>query len=83
LSIYKKIIWTKVIPCHLCYVDYGGIFRKEKAEIKKVMASLASYIVVKDLGEMEAFVGCKILNNKEKDTVYIHQPNLVTHLKQV
>jgi hypothetical protein len=53
-------------------VDDGGIFCKEKAEINKVMESLSIYFVVKDHGEMERFVGCKILNNKEKDTVYIH-----------
>jgi hypothetical protein len=38
--------------------------------------------VVKDLGEMETFVGCKIINNKTNDTVYIHQPKLSLHLKQ-
>jgi hypothetical protein len=31
---------------------------------------------------METFVGCKIINNKERDTVYIHQPKLIKHLKQ-
>jgi hypothetical protein len=38
--------------------------------------------VVKDFGEMEIFVGCKILHNKSKDTVYIHQPKIITHLKE-
>jgi hypothetical protein len=38
--------------------------------------------VVKDLGEMETFVGCKILNNKERDKVYIHQPKRIKHLKE-
>jgi hypothetical protein len=66
----------------IIYVDDGGIFCKEKAEIKEVITSLSSYFVVKDLGEMETFVGCKILNNKEKDTVYIHQPKLIKHLKE-
>jgi hypothetical protein len=33
--------------------------------------------VVKDLGEMETFVGCKIVNNKANDTVYIHRPKLL------
>jgi hypothetical protein len=64
------------------YVDDGGIFGKEKAEIKKVMDSLSSYFVVKDLGEIETFVGCKILNNKERDTVYFHQPTLIKYLKE-
>jgi hypothetical protein len=38
--------------------------------------------VVKDLGNMETFVGCKIINNKTNDTVYIHQPKLLKQLKQ-
>jgi hypothetical protein len=63
-------------------VDDRGIFCKEKAEIKRVMDSLSSYLVVKDLGEMETFVECKILSNKERVTVYIHQPKLIQHLKE-
>jgi hypothetical protein len=63
-------------------VDDGGILCKEKAHIKEVMTSQSSYFMVKELGEMETFVGCKILNNKEIDTVYIHQPKLITHLKE-
>jgi hypothetical protein len=43
---------------------------------------LSHYFVVKDLGEMETFVGCKIINNKANDTIYIHQPKLLLHLKQ-
>jgi hypothetical protein len=31
---------------------------------------------------METFVGRKIINNKTNDTVYIHQPELLIHLKQ-
>jgi hypothetical protein len=38
--------------------------------------------VVKDLGEMETFVGCKTINNKANDTIYIHQPKVLLHLKQ-
>jgi hypothetical protein len=58
----------------IIYVEDGGIFCKKESRNKEVMDSLSSYFVVKDLGEMETFVGCKILNNKERDTVYTHQP---------
>jgi hypothetical protein len=61
----------------IIYIDDGGIFCKEKAEIKRVRAALASYFVVKDLAEMETFVVCKILNNNASDTFYIHQPKLI------
>ena len=37
--------------------------------------------MVKDLGEMKTFIGCEILSNKAKDTMYIHQPKLIQHLK--
>jgi hypothetical protein len=43
---------------------------------------LSKRFVVKDLGNMETFVGCKIINNKTNSTIYIHQPKLLKHLKQ-
>jgi hypothetical protein len=63
-------------------VDDGGIFCNSKDEIKQLLKFLSRHFVVKDLGEMETFVGCKIINNKANDTVYIHQPKLLLHLKQ-
>jgi hypothetical protein len=44
--------------------------------------NLSKYFVVKDLGNMETFVGCKLINNKTNDTVYIHQPKLLKRRKQ-
>jgi hypothetical protein len=38
--------------------------------------------VVKDLGKIESFVGCKIIENKEKNKTYIHQPNFLNNLKE-
>jgi hypothetical protein len=35
--------------------------------------------VVKDLGKIESFVGCKIMENKAKNTIYIHQPKLLNN----
>ena len=37
---------------------------------------------MKYLGKLEQFVGCQIIENKEKDTIWIHQPKLIKHLKQ-
>jgi hypothetical protein len=31
---------------------------------------------------MESFVGCKIIKNKAKNTIYIHQPKLLNNLKE-
>jgi hypothetical protein len=38
--------------------------------------------VVKYLGKMESFVGCKIIENKAKNTIYIHQQKLLNNLKE-
>jgi hypothetical protein len=40
------------------------------------------YFVVKDLGNMETFFGCKIFDIKTNDTIYIHQPKLLKHLSR-
>jgi hypothetical protein len=51
-------------------------------EIKEMIDKLLKHFVVKDLGKMETFVGCKIIDNKTNNTVYVHQPKLLKHLKQ-
>jgi hypothetical protein len=66
----------------IIYVDGGGIFCETRKEIKEMIAKLSNHFVVKDLGNMETFVGWKIINNKTNDTVYIHQPKRLKHLKQ-
>jgi N12 class adenine-specific DNA methylase len=38
--------------------------------------------VVKDLGPINTFVGCKIIENIEKDTIWIHQPKLIKSLEE-
>jgi hypothetical protein len=63
-------------------VDDGGIFCNSKDKIKHLLKFLSRHFVVKDLGEMEIFVGCKIIINAANDTIYIHQPKLLLHLKQ-
>jgi hypothetical protein len=65
----------------IIYVDDGGIFGTPE-EIKHVLTQLSKTFVVKDLGPMETFVGCKIITNKSKDTVWLHQPKLFKHLKE-
>jgi hypothetical protein len=65
----------------IIYVDDGGIFGTPE-EIKNVLNQLSKTFVVKDLGPMENFVGCKIITNKNKDTIWLHQPKLFKHLKE-
>jgi hypothetical protein len=63
-------------------VDYGVIICETRERIKEMIDKLSKYFVVKDLGNMEAFVGWNIINNKTNDTVYIHQPKQLKILKQ-
>jgi Reverse transcriptase (RNA-dependent DNA polymerase) len=71
----------KSISFILIYVDDGGIFGKEE-EIKYVLTELAKTFKVKDLGKLENFIGCRLIDNQSKDTIWIHQPKLLKHLKQ-
>ena len=65
----------------IIYVDDGGIF-STKEEVREVIKELSKTFVVKDLGKMETFVGCQIIENPQKDTVWLHQPKLLKHLKE-
>jgi hypothetical protein len=46
------------------------------------MTALGKAFQVKDLGTMKHFVACHIIENKDKDTIYIHQPKLIKHLEE-
>jgi hypothetical protein len=66
-------------------VDDGGIFCETVLEKTEIIEDLSIHFVVKDLGNIEKFVGCKKINNKTKASFYIHQPKLLTpltHIKQ-
>jgi hypothetical protein len=65
----------------IIYVDDGGIIGT-KEEIEKLLSALAKDFNVKFLGEMEHFVGCHLIQNKRKDTIWIHQPKLLKNLKE-
>jgi hypothetical protein len=64
------------------YVDDGGIFSNDK-NIKEVIDGLSKHFTIKYLGKMETFLGCKIIENDKKDTIWIHQPKLLKNLKKV
>jgi Reverse transcriptase (RNA-dependent DNA polymerase) len=71
----------KNISFILVNVDDGGIFGTEE-EIKFFLTELAKTFKVKDLGKLENFIGCRLIENQSKDTICIHQPKLLKHLKQ-
>jgi hypothetical protein len=64
----------------IIYVDNGGIFSDEKT-IQEVSSDLGKSFKVKYLGKLENFIGCILIKNSEKDTIWIHQPKLFKHLK--
>jgi hypothetical protein len=64
-------------------VDDGGIFGTEE-DIKETINALSTTFKVKDLGPLKNFVGCKIIQTQQEiNTIYIHQPKLLKHLKEV
>jgi hypothetical protein len=75
---YKNVKTKSFI---IIYVDDGGIFSDEKT-IQEVISALSKTFTVKHLGKLENFFGCKLIENKEKDTIWIHQPKLFKHLEQ-
>jgi hypothetical protein len=66
---------------HSLYVDDGSIFR-DKDTIQEVIKELGKTFNVKYLGKLENFVGCKLVEDESKDTIWIHQPKLFKHLEQ-
>ena len=65
----------------IIYVDDGGIF-SDADTIQKVIKELSKTFNVKYLGKLENFIGCKIVENASRDTIWIHQPKLFKHLEQ-
>jgi hypothetical protein len=64
----------------IVYVDYGGIFSDDKT-IQEVLTEQGKTFKVKTLSKLENFIGCKLIENEEKDTIWIHQPKLSKHLE--
>ena len=65
----------------MLYVDNGGIIGTP-AIIKEVLENLSKEFQVKELGEMKHFVGCHIIENKNRDTIWINQPKLIKNLEE-
>jgi Reverse transcriptase (RNA-dependent DNA polymerase) len=65
----------------ILYVDDGVVIGID-SEIEEVIAALKTVVTVKDLGKMENFVGCHLIETKEKDAIYILQPKLLKHLEE-
>jgi Reverse transcriptase (RNA-dependent DNA polymerase) len=76
----KKNQTEKVISFIILYVDDGGIIGTQET-IDELVSGLSEDFKVKYLGQMEHFVGCRLIENKSKDTLWIHQPKLIKNLK--
>jgi hypothetical protein len=65
----------------IIYVDDGGIFGTDE-DIKETIDALRKNFMVKDLGKLEHFVGCRMIEDpKDEHTMYVHQPKLLKHLE--
>jgi Reverse transcriptase (RNA-dependent DNA polymerase) len=64
----------------IVYVDDGLIIRTPDL-IKTVIKALAKEFKIKDLGPIKKFVGCQILINRARDTIWINQPKLIQNLE--
>jgi hypothetical protein len=65
----------------ILYVDDGGIIATPDV-INEVLKALSRAFEVKDLGKMEHFVGCHIIENSRHDTIWINQPKLIKNLEE-
>jgi hypothetical protein len=64
----------------IIYVDYGLLIGTSDL-IKTVLKALAKEFKIKDLGPIKSLVGCQILINRERDTIWINQPKLIQNWK--
>jgi hypothetical protein len=64
----------------ILYVDDGGIIGTQET-IQALMKELSTVFHVKGMGPLKNFVGCHIIENDSKDTIWIHQPKLLKDLK--
>ena len=65
----------------IIYVDDGSIFGK-RAIIAQVLADLGKDFTIKNLGPVQDYVGCHLVLNPKKDTMWILQPKLILELKK-
>ena len=65
----------------ILYVDDGGIFGTEE-DVNETIQDLRKTFKVKDLGKLEHFVGCHLVENQNNGFLNIHQPKLLKHLSE-
>jgi hypothetical protein len=76
----KKDTKGEITSFVILYVDDGGIIGTQET-IDELVSGLSEDFKVKYLGDMEYFVGCRLITNPENDTLWIHQPKLIKNLK--
>jgi Reverse transcriptase (RNA-dependent DNA polymerase) len=64
----------------IIYVDDGLIIGTPNL-IQTVLKALAKEFQIKDMGPIKNFVGCQILINRERDTIWINQPKFIQNLE--
>ena len=77
----KKNDKGEIVSFVIIYVDDGGIIGTEEV-INQLIQALSKDFKVKYLGEMKHFIGCHLIHDKNKETIWIHQPKLLKNLKE-
>jgi hypothetical protein len=65
----------------ILYVDDGGVFGT-KEDVEETIQDLRKIFKVKDLGKLEHFVGCHLIEKQNNEFLNIHQPKLLKHLSE-
>jgi hypothetical protein len=75
----KKANGDEPLSYVIFYVDDGGIIGTPET-IKEVIEVLIKSFKVKTMGKMSKFVGFHIIDNTNKDGIWIHQPKPLKNL---
>jgi hypothetical protein len=65
----------------IIYVDDGGIISTPNI-IQEILKALSKDFKIKRLGKLEHFVGCHVIEDESRNTIWIHQPKLYKNLKE-
>jgi Reverse transcriptase (RNA-dependent DNA polymerase) len=66
----------------ILYVDDRGNYGTPE-NIRRVLQKLSTVFKLKNMGKMEQYVGCHLIESKEKTTVWIHLPKIIKHLENM
>ena len=64
------------------YIDDGGIVASKEV-IEEIIEALGKEFKIKRLGPMHEMIGCTLTISKDGKTLWITQPKLIKHMKEL